>query len=149
MHASRLGLSVPFSLLAACSQRPALVIVQTQGLEGTDCTVPPAPTAQQRTSGALDVALPDLSARPYRLPLVVANNLNPGGGSAALAENDVTLTHFSVVLSARDVTWSSACPESPGDKVNITPFATTLNTDKWRGVRVSGVAEIHGRDEER
>ncbi len=58
----------------------------------------------------LDLALPDGSSPPYYLPVVVANNLDASAGSAATETNDLTLTHFTVELSAPGVTWSAACP---------------------------------------
>jgi hypothetical protein len=90
----------------------ALQIVQVQILEaGGDCTVPGTPTSTTRTAGTLDVYLPDNSFPPYGLPVVVANNLaTSGGGSPAEEMNNITLTHFSVELSAPGMTWDSSCP---------------------------------------
>jgi hypothetical protein len=102
---------LPF-LLGACGgvRGETLRILQAQMLDASDCNVPGTPTARQPSSGTLDVALPDGTFRPYSLPLVVANVLDPTAGSTTFDENDVTLTHFTVALSAPDVVWSDSCP---------------------------------------
>ena len=111
--ASVLGL-VACGRMLATDAFTALEIVQVQVLSGTDCTVPGEATGSHRTSGVLDVALPDqtLPSR-YTLPILVANNLGslvPGSGSTAEEENNITLQHFTVELSAANVQWSDACP---------------------------------------
>jgi hypothetical protein len=88
----------------------ALQIVQVQVLSGGDCTVPKAPTSIHRSSGTLDLALPDGSAPAYYLPVAVANNLDSSGSTPATEMNNLTLTHFTVELSAPNVEWPSACP---------------------------------------
>jgi hypothetical protein len=88
----------------------ALQIVQVQVLSGGDCTVPKAPTSIHRSSGTLDLALPDGSAPAYYLPVAVANNLDSSGSTPATEMNNLTLTHFTVELSAPNVDWPRACP---------------------------------------
>jgi hypothetical protein len=90
----------------------ALQIVQVQVLSGGDCTVPKAPTSIHRSSGTLDLALPDGSAPAYHLPVAVANNLDSSGSTPATEMNNLTLTHFTVELSASNVDWPSACPST-------------------------------------
>jgi hypothetical protein len=98
--------------LLATDAFTALEIKQVQVLSGGDCTVPGEPTSSHRTSGTLDLALPnfDLSPPHYYLPVVVANNLASLGGSTAEEMNNITLTHFTVELSAPNVVWSNSCP---------------------------------------
>ena len=106
----------------------ALEIVQVQVLTGGECSVPSEPTSTHRFSGVLDLALPDGSLPPYYLPVVVVNNLDAVGGSPGTEMNNITLTHFTVELSAPGVAWSSSCP-STFDTTSFTqlisPGATT------------------------
>jgi hypothetical protein len=88
----------------------ALQIKQVQVLSGSDCNIPGTPTSVFRDRGVLDLALPDGSLPPYFLPVVVLNNLAAAGGSAAEEMNRITLTHFTVELSAPGVSWGAACP---------------------------------------
>jgi len=88
----------------------ALQIVQVQVLAAGDCTVPGTPTSSTQSSGTLDVYLPDGSYPPYVLPLVIANNLDSVGGTKATEMNNITLTHFSIALSAPGMSWDSSCP---------------------------------------
>jgi hypothetical protein len=98
--------------LLATDAFTALQIEQVQVLEEGDCTVPGEPTSTRRTSGTLDLALPnfDLSPPYYYLPVAVANTLASAGGSTAEEMNNITLTHFTVELSAPNVAWSGSCP---------------------------------------
>jgi hypothetical protein len=125
---SVLGLAACGRLLATDAFQ-ALQIVQVQVISGGDCTVPGEPTSTHRTSGVLDVALPDqtLPSR-YHLPIVVANNLTSVGGSAADEINNITLTHFTVELSAANVEWSDTCParfDTPSFSYLLGPGSTT------------------------
>ncbi len=90
----------------------SLQIAQVQTLtdEGSGCVVPAGPTAATQTRGTLDVYLPDGSFPPYALPLLLVNNLDSVGGTKATELNNITLTHFTVELSADGVAWSAACP---------------------------------------
>jgi hypothetical protein len=127
MHKSWLCLSVVILLLAACTQgKGGLQIVQAQVLDGTDCTVPGTPTTKQRTTGTLDVELPGIDPH-YSLPLLVANNLSSSSGSTSFDTNDMTLTHFTVGLSAKGVTWLTECPatfDTPGLTYRLAPGTT-------------------------
>jgi hypothetical protein len=105
----------------------ALQIVQVQVLGGGDCTVPAAPTSTHRASGTLDLALPDGSAPAYTLPVAVANYLDPSGSSPGSEMNSVTLTNFTVELSAPDVVWSSTCPAT-FDTATLTYFLAPRTT---------------------
>ena len=123
MIAIAIGL-VACGRLTATDAYNSLQIVQAQVITGTstaDCSVPGTPTSVRRTSGTLDVALPDGFFRPYYLPIVVANNLDPVGGSKATEMNNITLSHFTVELSAAGVAWSNACP-SKFDTQSISDF---------------------------
>jgi hypothetical protein len=93
----------------------ALQIKQVQVLSGGDCTVPATPSSVLRSSGTLDLDLPNVAdgvLPPYVLPVLVANNLSSLGGSAGEEENNITLTHFTVELSAANVKWDSSCPST-------------------------------------
>jgi hypothetical protein len=83
--------------------------------------VPGSPTGSHRTSGTLDLALPTPAPPPYYLAVVVANNLTSVGGSPAEEMNNITLTHFTVELSAPGVAWSGSCP-STHDSPTVTEF---------------------------
>jgi hypothetical protein len=141
MHKSRLCLSVVILLPATCKQETPLLIVQAQTLDGTDCTVPSAPTAKQRTSGTLDVDLPSTSPLAYRLPLAVANNLSPTSGSTTFDRNDVTLTHFNVVISAPRVPWSAACPAT----FDTEAFTYRLSPQTTAGFSLDALSPAHSR----
>jgi len=88
----------------------ALQIKQVQVLSGGDCSIPGTPTTLFRDHGVLDLDLPDGSTPPYYLPVLVANNMDSAGGSKASEMNNMTLSHFTVELSAPGVTWSDSCP---------------------------------------
>jgi hypothetical protein len=90
----------------------ALEIVQVQVLSAGDCSVPGFASMLTRSGGTLDVYLPDNSYPPYKLPLLVANNLSSAGGSTAEEMNNITLTHFSIELSASGMSWGSTCPST-------------------------------------
>lgn len=120
--------------VAACSRLTvpeaanALQINQVQVLSGGDCTIVGEPTDLHRTAGTLDLALPDGSAPPYFLPVVVTNNLASMGASKANEMNNITLQHFSVELSAPNVVWSDACPatfDTPSFTYLLEPGAST------------------------
>jgi hypothetical protein len=81
-----------------------------QVLSGGDCSVPGTATTLHRTSGTLDLALPDGSTPPYYLPVLVVNNLDSVGGSTAEEMNNIDLNHFTIELSAPGVTWNDSCP---------------------------------------
>lgn len=92
----------------------ALQIAQVQVLTGTDCSVPGTATSLHRSKGFMDLALPDSPPvyRPYVLPVLVTNNLSSAGASKAEEMNNITLSHFTVELSAPNVSWSSSCPST-------------------------------------
>jgi hypothetical protein len=107
--------------LVACGRMLAtdalnsMQIKQVTKPSGADCSAPQSPTGTHLSTGILDLALPDAFAPTYRLPAyriaaVVANNLDPYGGSPATEMNNMRLTHFTVELSAPNVQWSDACP---------------------------------------
>ena len=125
---SVLGL-VACGRLLATDALQALQIVQVQVMPAGDCTVPGEATGTHRTSGVLDLALPDQTLPPrYFLPILVANNLSSLGGSAADEENNMTLTHFTVELSAANVGWSDTCParfDTPSFSYLLAPGAST------------------------
>jgi len=119
----------------------ALQIVQAQVLSGGDCAVPSAPTSKYRSSGTLDLALPDDSAPAYFLPVAIANNLDSSGATPATEMNNVALTYFTVELSAPDVEWQSACPatfDTPEVAVLVAPRATA-------GVSLNAITPSHAR----
>lgn len=120
--------------LAACDRMlatdaySALAIVQVQVLENGDCSIPGEPTSAHRVEGTFDIALPDRIPRSYVLPIVVVNNLPGVGASTAEEMNNITLTHFTVELSANGVAWSSACPakyDTPSFSYLIPPGGQT------------------------
>jgi hypothetical protein len=93
----------------------SLQITQVQAISAgsadtRSCTVSGEAGTSWPTSGVLDVYLPDGSFPPYVLPLLVANNLDSVGGSKATEMNNITLTHFTIALSAPGVSWSDSCP---------------------------------------
>ncbi len=103
---------VAIALGVACATDAftALQIKQVQVLTGPECSVPGTATTLFRDHGVLDLALPDGSIPPYYLPLLVVNNLASVGNSPAEEMNNITLSHFTVELSAPGVTWNSSCP---------------------------------------
>ena len=120
---------------------PALQIVQVQVLSGGDCTVPSVPTSTHRSSGTLDLALPDGSAPPYYLPVAVANNLDSSGSPPTTEMNNLTLTHFTVELSAPNVAWSSACPAT-FDTLAVNDLLTPRTTT---GVSLNAITPLHAQ----
>jgi hypothetical protein len=84
--------------------------VQTVTQSDTDCVVGSTATDATRTRGTLDVYLPDGSFPPYVLPLLLVNNLDSVGGTSATEMNNITLTHFTIELSAAGMTWTGSCP---------------------------------------
>ncbi len=120
---------------------PALQIVQVQVLSGGDCTVPSVPTSIFRSSGTLDLALPDGSAPPYFLPVAVANNLDSSGSASATETNNLTLTHFTVELSAPNVEWPSACPAT-FDTQAVTDLLAPRTT---AGISLNAITPSHAQ----
>jgi len=109
--------AIAFGLVAcgrilATDAYTALQISQVQVLTGGDCSVPGSATSLHRTSGVLDLALPDGSTPPYYLPVLVMNNMDSAGGSKAAEMNNIDLTHFTIELSAPGVSWNSSCPST-------------------------------------
>jgi hypothetical protein len=101
---------VACSSISATDAYTALQISQVQVLSSSDCSIPATPTTLHRTSGILDLGLPDGSTPPYYLPIVVVNNLDSVGGSKASEMNNISLSHFTVELSAPGVSWGDLCP---------------------------------------
>jgi hypothetical protein len=119
----------------------ALQIQQAQVLTPGDCSVPGTPTAYHKVGGTLDLALPDGSLPPYLLALAVVNNLEAVGGSAADELNNMTLTHFTVELSAPGVTWDASCPatfDTPRFTFKLAPGAST-------GASLYAITPAHSR----
>ncbi len=89
-----------------------LRIVQVQSMTGSgaNCTVPATASATPEQSGVLDVYLPDGSNPRYQLPLLITNDLDSNGGTTGSEMNNITLTHFTVALSAPGMTWPASCP---------------------------------------
>jgi len=96
--------------ISAADAYTALQIKQVQVLSAGDCSVPGTATTLFRDHGTLDLALPDGSTPPYYLPLLIVNNMASVGGSAAEEMNNITLTHYSVELSAPGISWGDSCP---------------------------------------
>lgn len=90
----------------------ALQIAQVQAVTQaeTGCVVGATASDATRTHGTLDVYLPDGSFPPYVLPLLLVNNLDSVGGTKANEMNNITLTHFTVELSAAGMSWLGSCP---------------------------------------
>jgi hypothetical protein len=113
----------------------ALQISQVQVIDGNDCSVPGTATTKYRTQGIMDVGLPDSlfndphEFHPYWLPVLVLNNLSSAGVSKAEEMNNITLTHFSVELSAPGINWDKdLCPstfDSQSMTVLLTPGSAT------------------------
>lgn len=120
----------------ATDEPRGLQIVQVQSITGqtsatsgstTGCTVPATATTSTQSSGVLDVYLPDNSYPPYLLPVLLANDLDPVGGTKATEMNNITVTHFSVTLSAPGMTWDASCPasfDSPPFTIVLAPGST-------------------------
>jgi len=118
----------------------ALQIKQVQVLEGT-CTVPAEPTSAHRSRGTLDIDLPDLRFPPYVLPVSVANNLASLGGSPAEEMNNITLTHFTIELSADGVSWDDSCPKT----FDTEKFTFTIEPGGATGAHFSAITSAHSR----
>ncbi len=118
----------------------ALQIKQAQVLEGT-CTVPAEPTAAHRSRGTLDIDLPDLKFPPYVLPVSVANNLAALGASPAEEMNNITLTHFTIELSADGVSWDDSCPKT----FDTQKFTFTIEPGGATGAHFSALTSAHSR----
>lgn len=119
----------------------ALQIQQAQVLSAGDCTVPGEPTSTHKVGGTLDLGLPDGSLPPYMLAVSVVNNLDPVGGSKADEMNNMTLTHFTVELSAPGVTWDASCPrtfDTPTFSFNLAPGSST-------GASLYAITPAHSR----
>ena len=121
----------------------ALQIVQVQSLTGgtTNCVVSATPSSAVQTSGTLDVYLPDESYPSYLLPLLVANNLDAVGGTKAMEMNNITLTHFTVTLSAPGVNWPSSCPTT----FDSDPFTILLSPGAMTGSAVPIIKHQHSQ----
>jgi len=116
-----------------------IVQVQTMTANGTSCTVPATASESTKSSGTLDVYLPDNSFPPYVLPLLVANNLDSVGGSKATEMNNITLTHFSVTLSAPGMSWTDSCPAT----FDSEPFTILLTPGAMAGYAVNLIKQQH------
>jgi hypothetical protein len=119
----------------------ALQIVQVQVLSGGDCTVPGNPTSRHKSTGTLDLDLPDGSAPAYTLPVAVANNLASIDVSTATETNNVTLTDFTLELSAPNVVWSDTCPAT----FDTTAFNYLLAPGTTAGVSLDVITSSHSR----
>jgi hypothetical protein len=121
----------------------ALQITQVSTIsgEGATCSVAASGVTTTRTMGTLDVYLPDNSYPPYLLPLVVVNNLDSAGGSKATEMNNMTLTHFSITLSAPGMSWPSSCPATFDSEHFTIPLAPGGST----GYAVSILESQHSR----
>ena len=135
-----LGLAACGRLLATDAFQ-ALEIVQVQVLSGGDCAVPASATSSRRTNGTLDLALPDGSAPPYFLPVLVANNLSAVGGTVADEYNNIDLSHFTVELSAPNVAWSSACPA----RFDTQSFSALMPPGSMVGAGLNVITPAHSR----
>jgi hypothetical protein len=133
--------------LAACDRvtvpeaANALRIEQVQVISGDTCTVPGEVSDTYRPFGVLDLALPDLSAPPYYVPVVVTNNLDNFGASKAEEMNNITLQHFTVELSAPGVPWGESCP-STFDTPTITRL---LEPGASTGASFNAITPAHSR----
>jgi hypothetical protein len=119
----------------------ALQIVQVQDLATGDCTIPGTPTAATHYTGTLDVYLPDQSFPPYFLPVSITNNLDSVGGSKATEMNNITLTQFSVQLSAPGVTWDGSCPS----QFESVPFTAVIAPQGFVAHSVEIIQPAHAR----
>jgi hypothetical protein len=120
---------------------PALQIVQVQVLSGGDCTVPSVPTSMNRSSGTLDLALPDGSAPAYYLPVAIANNLDSSASAPATEMNNLTFTNFTVELSAPNVEWPSTCPATFDTQAVVDLLAPRATA----GVSLNAITPSHAR----
>jgi hypothetical protein len=133
--------------LAACDRMlatdafQALQIKQVQVLSGGDCTVPGDATASHRSSGILDLDLPNHAFPPYVLPLAVANNLVSVGGNPADEYNNITLTHFTVELSAAGVPWGDSCPST----FDTQSFTYWIAPGGSTGAAIDAITPSHSR----
>jgi hypothetical protein len=121
----------------------SLQIVQVQSItsSGTDCVVSDSASDSARSSGTLDVYLPDESYPPYVLPLLIANNMDAVGETTATELNNITLTHFTVTLSAPGMTWSDACPAT----FDSNPFTVLLAPAAATGYAVEIIKHQHSQ----
>jgi len=123
----------------------ALQIVQVQVLSESDCTISRSKTTLTRDRGTLDIDLPRSSAGlfshsySFKLPLLVANNLESVGGSKATDLNNITVTHFSVELSAPGVVWSDSCPA----RFDTYSFTRLLEPGASLGTSVTIITPYH------
>ena len=133
--------------LASCGRRlaqdafQALEIKQVQVLSGGDCSVPGQPTTAHRAKGRLDLDLPDHAFPPYIMPLVVVNNLASAGGGAADEMNNITLTHFTVELSAAGVEWGDSCPGT----FDTESFTFTIGPGGSTGAAIEAITSAHSQ----
>jgi hypothetical protein len=126
----------------------ALQIMQVQVIDGTDCSVPGTATTKYRTQGVLDVGLPDSlfndppEFHPYWLPLLVVNNLASEGITKAEEMNNITLTHFSVELSAPGVSWDkNLCPST----FDSQPMTVLLSPGSSTGTSLYVITAAHAQ----
>jgi hypothetical protein len=119
----------------------ALQIKQVQVLSGGDCTVPGTPTAAYQPKGTLDLDLPDLAFPPYIMPLAIANNLSANGASPAEEMNNITLTHFTVQLSAANVAWNDSCPAT----FDTERFTFTIGPGGSTGAAIEAITSAHSQ----
>jgi hypothetical protein len=127
--------------LTAADAYNALQIAQVQVLSGGECSVPGTPTTLHRTGGVLDLDLPDGSTPPYYLPVLVVNNLVSAGGSKADEMNNITLSHFSVELSAPGVNWGTSCPATFDTK----SFSDTIPPGGSDGASLDIITAAHSQ----
>jgi hypothetical protein len=121
----------------------SLQIVQMQAItgDGTNCVVSGTASASSRQSGTLDVYLPDNSYPPYLLALLIANNLDSVGGTKATEMNNITLTHFSIALSAPGMAWPASCPPN----FDSDPFSVLLAPGAATGYAVPIIRHQHSQ----
>jgi hypothetical protein len=86
----------------------------------------------------LDVDLPDRIPRSYVLPALVANLL-PASADGGAELNNVTLTHFTVELSAPGVAWSDTCPAT----FDTPTFASLLAPGAMTGAKFDVLTPAH------
>ncbi len=110
--------------------KTSLQIVQTQAVTGNppNCVVSATASTSYKTSGTLDVFLPDNSFPPYLLPLLITNNMDSVGGTKATEMNNITLTHFTISLSAPGMTWPDSCPATFDSDPFTVPLAPAAST---------------------
>jgi hypothetical protein len=136
------------SSLKATDAYTALQIGQVQVIDGSDCSVPGTATTKYRTQGIMDVGLPDslfndpAEFHPYWLPLLVLNNLASVGASKAEEMNNITLTHFTVELSAPGVNWDKdLCPST----FDSQPMTVLLSPGGATGASLNVVTAAHAQ----